>query len=84
LAVEEVLDEGVLFDVQAGVRHLITDKTFKGGEAVYQSISQPSAPLSAPACGGLRSARSRVLLHPAILIKVRNISLNEYRYTRRS
>ena len=31
--VEEVL-EGVLFEVEAGVRHIVTDKTVRGGEAV--------------------------------------------------
>jgi len=43
--IEEVL-EGVLFEVEAGVRYLITDKTVKGGEAVKQSMSQTRAPLS--------------------------------------
>ena len=43
--VEEVL-EGVLFDVEAGVRYVITDKTVRGGEAVKQSMTQPRAPLS--------------------------------------
>jgi hypothetical protein len=38
--------EGVLFDVQAGVRYVITDSTANGGEAVEQSISQMKAPLS--------------------------------------
>ena len=31
--VEEVLEE-VLFEVEAGVRHIVTDKTVRGGEAV--------------------------------------------------
>ena len=43
--VEEVL-EGVLFEVEAGVRYVITDKTVRGGEPVRQSMSQPRAPLS--------------------------------------
>jgi ATP-dependent Clp protease ATP-binding subunit ClpX len=43
--VEETL-EPVLFDVEPGVRYVVTDKTVKGGEAVKQSISQPRAPLS--------------------------------------
>ena len=43
--VEEVL-EGVLFDAEAGVRYVITDKTARGGEAVRQSMNQPKAPLS--------------------------------------
>ncbi len=43
--VEEVL-EGVLFDVEAGVRYVITDRTVRGGEAVRQRMSQMGAPLS--------------------------------------
>ena len=43
--VEEVL-EGVLFEVEAGVRYVITDKTVRGGEPVKQSMTQPRAPLS--------------------------------------
>jgi len=43
--VEEVL-EGVLFDAEAGVRYVITEKTVRGGEAVKQSMSQTRAPLS--------------------------------------
>jgi len=44
-AVEEVLEE-VLFDAEAGVRYVITDKTVRGGEAEKQSMSQTRAPLS--------------------------------------
>ena len=43
--VEEVL-EGVLFEVEAGLRYVVTDKTVRGGEPVKQSLSQPRAPLS--------------------------------------
>ena len=43
--VEEVL-EGVLFEVEAGIRYVITEKTVRGGEAVKQSTSQTRAPLS--------------------------------------
>jgi len=43
--VEETL-EGVLFEVEAGVRHVVTDKMVRGGEAVKQSMSQSRAPLS--------------------------------------
>ena len=43
--VEEVL-EGVLFEVEAGVRYVVIDKTVRGGEAVKQSMSQTRAPLS--------------------------------------
>ena len=43
--VEEVL-EGVLFEVEAGVRYVVTEKTVRGGDAVRQSMSQTRAPLS--------------------------------------
>jgi len=43
--VEEVL-EAVMFDVEAGIRYVITDKTVRGGEPVKQSMSQTRAPLS--------------------------------------
>ena len=43
--VEEVL-EGVLFDVEGGVRYVITDKAVRGGEAVRKSMSQMRGPLS--------------------------------------
>jgi ATP-dependent Clp protease ATP-binding subunit ClpX len=42
--VEEVL-EGVLFDVEAGIRYVITNKSVRDGEPVKQSMSQPRAPL---------------------------------------
>ena len=44
--VEEVL-EGVLFEAEAGVRYVITEKTVRGGEAVRQSMRQMRAPLNA-------------------------------------
>jgi ATP-dependent Clp protease ATP-binding subunit ClpX len=44
--VEEIM-EGILFEVEAGTRYVITDKTVRCGEAVKQSMSQPRAPLSA-------------------------------------
>ena len=43
--VEEIL-EGVQFEVEAGVRYVITEKTVRGGEAVKQSMTQTRAPLS--------------------------------------
>ena len=43
--VEETL-EGVLFEAEAGVRYLVTDKTVRGGEPLKQSMSQTRAPLS--------------------------------------
>ena len=42
--VEEVV-EAVLFDVEAGVRYVITDKTVRGGEPLKQSLSQQRARL---------------------------------------
>ena len=39
--------EGVLFDVEEGVRFVITAKTVRGGEAVKQSVAQRKAPLNA-------------------------------------
>jgi len=35
-----------LFEVEADVRYVITEKTVRGGEAVKQSMTQPKAPLS--------------------------------------
>ena len=43
--VEEVL-EAVMFDAEAGIRYVITDRTVRGGEPVKQSLSQTRAPLS--------------------------------------
>lgn len=43
--IEEVL-EPVLFDVQAGVRYVVTEETVRGGKVVRRSMSQPKAPLS--------------------------------------
>jgi ATP-dependent Clp protease ATP-binding subunit ClpX len=44
--IEEVL-EPVMFEVEAGVRFVITEKTVSNEEAVRQSLSVPMAPLSA-------------------------------------
>jgi hypothetical protein len=43
---EEVL-EPVVFDVEAGVRYVITERTVRGGEAVRQRVERSRAPLSA-------------------------------------
>ncbi len=43
--IEEVL-EGVIFDAEAGIRYVITDRTVRGGEPLKQSMSQTRAPLS--------------------------------------
>jgi len=39
--------EPVLFEVEAGVRYVITEKTVRGGEAVKQRIEKVRAPLNA-------------------------------------
>jgi len=39
--------KGVLFEVEAGDRYVITDRTVRGGEPVKQSLTQTRAPLSA-------------------------------------
>jgi hypothetical protein len=44
--IEKVL-EGVRFDVEAGVRYVITARTVRGGEAMRQNMTQTAAPLSA-------------------------------------
>jgi ATP-dependent Clp protease ATP-binding subunit ClpX len=56
--VEEVL-EGVLFDVEAGVRYVITDKTVRGGEAVKQRMTQSRAPLSSHVLRRMVSGKNR-------------------------
>ena len=56
--IEEVL-EGVLFDAEAGVRYVITDKTVRGGEAVKQSMRQTRAPLGSHVMRRLVSSRNR-------------------------
>jgi ATP-dependent Clp protease ATP-binding subunit ClpX len=60
--VEEVL-EAVLFDVEAGMRYVITDRTVRGGEAVRQSLSQQRAPLSWHVLRKMRVEKSD---HPSI------------------
>jgi hypothetical protein len=60
--VEKVL-EGVLFEVEAGIRYVITQKTVRGGEAVRQSMAVPRAPLGEhvlrrPAAGKTGSSRA--------------------------
>ena len=43
--IEEVL-EGVLFEVEAGVRYIVTDEVVRGGGVVRQRMKQTWAPLS--------------------------------------
>jgi ATP-dependent Clp protease ATP-binding subunit ClpX len=64
--VEEVL-EGVLFDVESGVRYVIMEKTVRGGEAVRQRVEQSRAPLATHLMRRLanrRNAESLGLHHP--------------------
>ncbi len=56
--VEEVLEE-VLFEVEAGVRCVITDRMVRGGEPVKQSLSQPRAPLESGLNRRLASGKNR-------------------------
>ena len=56
--VEEVL-EGVLFDAEAGLRYVVTDKTVRGGEPVKQSMTQTRAPLSWHVMRRLASEKNR-------------------------
>jgi hypothetical protein len=42
--VEEVL-ERVLFEIEAGVRYVVTEKTVRGGGPVRQRMTQTGAPL---------------------------------------
>ena len=56
--VEEVM-EGVLFDLEAGVRYMITEATVRGGEAVKQSMNQPRAPLSSHVLRRMASGKNR-------------------------
>jgi ATP-dependent Clp protease ATP-binding subunit ClpX len=53
--IEEVM-EGVLFDVEAGGRYVITDKTVICGEAVKQSMTQPRAAFSSYTLGRFRAS----------------------------
>ncbi len=56
--VEEVL-EGVLFEVEAGVRYVITEKTVRGGEVVRrQSMNQARAPLGSRMMRRMASGRT--------------------------
>jgi ATP-dependent Clp protease ATP-binding subunit ClpX len=45
-SVVEEVTEGILFDVEAGVRYVITQKTVRGGDVVKQTVSQTRAALS--------------------------------------
>jgi C-terminal, D2-small domain, of ClpB protein len=45
-SIVEPVMEGILFDVEAGVRYVITDTTVRGGEALKQSVKQARAPLT--------------------------------------
>jgi ATP-dependent Clp protease ATP-binding subunit ClpX len=57
-SVVEEVTEGLMFDVEPGVRCVITDKTVRGGEAVKQSMSQSRAPLSAHLWRRIRATKT--------------------------
>jgi ATP-dependent protease Clp ATPase subunit len=57
-AVVEDVMEGVLFEVEAGVRYVVTDKTVKRGEAVKRSMEQTRAALSAHVLRRLANGRN--------------------------
>jgi hypothetical protein len=54
--VAEEVWEPVSFDAEAGVRHIVTNETVRGGKPLKQSLTQPVAPLSS---GALRKFRAR-------------------------
>ena len=56
--VEEIL-EGVLFEVEVGLRYIVTDRTVRSGEPLKQSMSQPKAPLSWHVLKRLASGKNR-------------------------
>jgi hypothetical protein len=56
--IEEVLEE-VLFEVEAGIRYVITDQSVRGGEVVKHSISQPKAPLGSYVLRRMVSGKNR-------------------------
>jgi hypothetical protein len=56
--IEEVL-EGVLFDVEAGFRYVITDKTVRDGEPMKHSMAQMRAPLGSGLNQPLASGKNR-------------------------
>jgi ATP-dependent Clp protease ATP-binding subunit ClpX len=56
--IEEIL-EGVMFEAEAGVRYVVTDRTVMGGQAVKQSMSQVGAPLGTCAMWRMASGKNR-------------------------
>jgi hypothetical protein len=65
-AIEEVL-EGILFEVEAGMRYVITQQTVRGGEPIEQSMSKPNAPLSAHLFADARRKSFLEMIHNALL-----------------
>jgi hypothetical protein len=66
--IEEVL-EGVLFDVEADVGYVVTEKTVRGGEAVRQRVEQSRAPLGERVLRRLACREDRII--PVIEITAR-------------
>jgi hypothetical protein len=66
--IEEVL-EGDLFDLEPGVRYVITEKTVRGEEAVRQDMALPRAPLGEHVLRRLACREDRII--PVIEITAR-------------
>jgi hypothetical protein len=49
--IEEVLEQ-VMFDVETGVRYVITERTVRGGEAVRHNMALPGHRWVSTYCGG--------------------------------
>ena len=55
--IENVL-EPVLFDVEAGIRYVITEETVRGEQVAKQNMSQPRAPLRTQVLRRLRATKT--------------------------
>jgi hypothetical protein len=64
--VEEIL-EPVMFEAEARVRYVVTDKTIRDGEVLKQSMNQARAPLGSRVMRRLVSIRNRWFLTPGSL-----------------
>jgi ATP-dependent protease Clp ATPase subunit len=68
--IEEVL-EGVLFEVEAGARYIVTDEVVRGGGVVKQKMEQTRAPLGAWLNRRLASEKNRCSWSPGSLRDLR-------------
>ncbi len=57
-SVIEEVEEAVLFEVEAGVRYVVTEKTVRGGEPVKQRMEQMRAPLGKHLLRRVRGAKT--------------------------